>query len=397
MTIRMDSEHVEETTSPAEIEAALRWLARRKDGEPLQFLRSAIEEPASESAAVLGALAAPTASLSAETIESRALALWGLIVDEIAAAGNTRRRSALMAAFRVPPAPGETGWKATLGDRFRQLMVLPGVFGDPSPTTTTPMHQAWRWALTALAVGLAEKLASLDEPGWRGYIDIGRAAMEVANDERVGWRARAASRGAQPVFVERMVVTAVMHRRTVRRRITERDIIACEDGVDGYDVHALTGWTHDLEEIPVTALWACRLVASRGPHPGDPAQARLRFRRTLRKGERYSFVSEALDGHLDEERRWLDVEIDHHGIAPGERDTGGKPVGGLTIQLSFDARCLPAACWWYAEQLDFERTRQPPDGDPHLLSVEDGFVRHTFAEGCHPRENYGIAFRWKSS
>jgi hypothetical protein len=380
MTIRMDGELVGAATSPAEVEAALRWLAKLKSGDPLQAFGDAIKDPASELATVLRSLVAPTASLSAE---SRAFAVWGLIVDEIGSIGDTRRRHVLMAAFRVPRAPGGAAWKATLGDRFEQLMLLPDVFGDPPPTTTTPMNKAWRWALPALAARLVEKLVSLDEPGWRPYADIGRAAVEVTKDERVGWRARAASRGAQPVFVERMLVTAVMHRRTVRRRITERDVIACEDGVDGYNVHASTGWTHAPEDLPVTALWACRVIAD---HLGDPLLARLRFRRTLRKGEPYAFVSEALDGRLEEERKWLNVDVDHHGIAPG----------GLTIQLNFDSKQLPEACWWYAEQLEFERTRQPPDGDPHLLPVGDGFVRHTFREGCHPREDYGIAFRWKS-
>ncbi|GLY42026.1 hypothetical protein Amsp01_080490 [Amycolatopsis sp. NBRC 101858] len=374
MTIGMGSEPVDDAASSGAVEAALRWLARRKDGEPLHFLRDAIENPAGEPAAVLRSLVAPTASL---VTESRAFAVWGLLVDEIGLAANSRRRTTLRAAFRVPP-PGGTAWKATLGDRFRQLMVLPGVFGDPPPTTTTPMHHAWRWSLTALAGRLAEKLVSV--PDWRPYLDIGRAAVEVPN-ERVAWRARAASEGAQPVFVERMLVTAVMHRRTVRRRITERDVIACEDGVDGYDVHAATGWTHDPEDLPVSALWACRVITD---HLGDPLLARLRFRRPLRKGERYTFVSEALDGQLEEERKWVNVDVDHHGIAPG----------GLTIQLTFDSKQLPEACWWYAEQLEFERPRQPPEGDPHLLPVGDGFVRHTFREGCHPREDYGIAFKW---
>ncbi|WP_372660052.1 hypothetical protein [Amycolatopsis kentuckyensis] len=381
MTIGMGSEPVGDAASLAEVEAALRWLAKRKDGEPLRFLRDAIENPAGEPAVVLRSLVAPAASVAPE---SRAFAVWGLLVDEIGAAANSRRRNTLMAAFRVPPAPRGTAWKATLGDRFRQLMLLPGVFGDPPPTTATPMHQTWRWSLTALAASLAEKLAS--GPYWPDYIDIGRAAVEVT-DERVAWRARAASVGAQPVFVERMLVTAVMYRRTIWRRITERDVVACEDGVDGYDTHAAIGWEHDPADLPVTALWACRVVASPWLHPGDPIQARLQFRRALRMGERYTFVSEALDGRLEEERRWLNVDIDHHGIAPG----------GLTIQVSFDARHLPEACWWYAEQLEYERTRQPPDGDPHLLHIGDGFVRHTFVEGCHPREDYGIAFRWKSS
>ncbi|MEV7095744.1 hypothetical protein AB0M80_23135 [Amycolatopsis sp. NPDC051045] len=399
MTIRMDRERVNEVSSPSVIELALRWLATCKDGEPLRFLRYAIEEPASKSAAALRPLVAPTALLSAEAAETRAFAVWGLIVDEIGklgSAGDSRRRNTLMAAFRVPPAPGETAWKATLDDRFKQLMRLQGVFGDPPPSTTTPMHKAWRRAVCGLAACLAEKLVSLDEQGWRSYIDIGRAVAAVTSDRRTSWQARAASKGAQPVFVERMIVTVVMHRRTVRRRITERDIIACEDGVDGYDVHALTGWTHEPEQIPMTALWACRLVASPGAHPGDPVRARLRFRRTLRRDERYAFVSEALDGELDEERCWVNVDVDHHGIAPGVCAPDGKPVAGLTVQITFDEKDLPEGCWWYAEQTEYERRCRPPDGDPHLLAVEDGFVRHTFIDGCHPRECYGIAFRWKS-
>ncbi|OXM62191.1 hypothetical protein [Amycolatopsis vastitatis] len=383
MTIRTDSEPVDEPNSLAEVEAALRWLATRKDGELLRFFREAVKEPASESATVLRSLVAPTESLIGESAESRVFAVWGLIVDEIGSAGSSRHRYTLMAAFRVPPAPGGTVWKVTLSDRFRQLVLLPGIFGDPPPTTATPMHQAWRRALKALAARLSQKLVSLEEPDWRPYISIGRAAAEVL-DERVAWRARPASKGAQPVFAERMLVTAVMRRRTVWRRITERDIVACEDGVDDYVVQARNGWTHTPEDLLVTALWACRVV---GAYPGDRGVARLRFRRTLRKGERYAFVSEALDERLDEGHRWVDVDVDHHGIAPG----------GLTIQLTFDPDCLPEACWWYAEQLEFERRCQPPDGDPRLLPIEDGFVRHTFFDGCHPRESYGIAFKWSPS
>ncbi|MGW3995768.1 hypothetical protein ACWEF6_19940 [Amycolatopsis sp. NPDC004772] len=399
MTIQANRERAGEVASPEVVEDALRWLATRSNGGPIRFLRYAIEEPASKSAAVLWSLVTPTEVWFADTPELRAFAVLGLIADEIGklgSAGDSRRRNTLMAAFRIPPAPGATTWKATLEDRFKQLKRLPGVFGDPPPSTTAPMHKAWRRAIGELAGVIAGKLPSLDEPGWRCYIDVGRAVVEVAGRRCAGWRARAASKGAQPVFVKRMIVTAVMHRKTVRRRITERDIVACEDGVDGYDVHALTGWTHEPEEIPVTALWACRLVTSPGAHPGDPVRTRLRFRRTLRRDERYSFKSEALDGELDEERCWVNVDVDHHGIDPGECAADGEPVAGLTVQITFDEKCLPETCWWYAEQTEYERRCRPPDGDAHLLPVDDGFVRHTFVEGCHPRENYGIAFRWKS-
>ena len=172
--------------------------------------------------------------------------------------------------------------------------------------------------------------------------------------------------------------TCSAYRRTALRRITERDIVARKDGVDGYVVHALIGWSGNLADSPVRALWNCRLVAS----PGDPGSAKLRFRRKLRVNESYGFVSEAVDGRLDEERRWINVEVDHHGVAPA----------GLTIRVVFDEECLPEACWWYAEQLEVERLRRPEAGSPRLIDVGDGFVQHTFEGYCHPREEYGIAF-----
>ncbi|MEV6826906.1 hypothetical protein [Amycolatopsis sp. NPDC051102] len=397
MTVQLDFERVDEVASPGAVEAALRWLATRKEGEPLRFLRYAIEDPASESAAAVGCLTGPTASLPGETPETRALAVWGLIVEEVAKVGSaedSRRRTTLRAAFRLPPAPGPAAaWKGTLDDRFKQLTALRGVFGVPPPSTTTPMHKAWRRAVERLACCVQRELARLqhDGSGWQSRVEIGRAAAGAG----AGVPARRPpSRGAQPVFIERMLVRVVMGRRTPVRRLTERTLVACRDGVEGYDVRALTGWTGDLAGLPVQAIWNCRLVAVPGEHPGDPVMARLRFRKTLRQGESYSLVSEATDDRLDQERRWINVDIDHHGIAAGTRDRRGEPVAGLTIQVNFDPGRLPEACWWYAEQTEYERLRRPPAGDPHLLVVEDGFVQHTFAGPCQPREEYGIAFRW---
>ncbi|MEV4053386.1 hypothetical protein AB0J55_19525 [Amycolatopsis sp. NPDC049688] len=399
MTVQLDFARTDQAASPAAVEAALRWLATRKEGEPLRFLRYAIEEPASESAAAVGCLAGPTASLPGGTPESRALAIWGLIVEEVAKAGSaedSRRRNTLKAAFRLPPAPGPAAvWKGTLDDRFKQLTALDGVFGSPPPSTTTPMHKAWRRAVALLADCLTREFGRLqrDGTGWQVHVEAGRAAAAAGPGGRVPGL-RPPSRGAQPVFLERMLVRVVMGRRTVSRRLTERTLVACGDGVDGYDVHALTGRAGDLAGIPVQAIWNCRLVAVPGPHPGDPVMARLRFRRKLRQGESYSLVSEATDDRLDQQREWVNVEVDHHGIAVGERNRAGEPVAGLTIQVTFDEGCLPEACWWYAEQTEHERLRRPPAGDPHLLVVEDGFVQHTFAGPCQPREEYGIAFRW---
>ncbi|WP_410591905.1 hypothetical protein [Amycolatopsis sp. lyj-23] len=328
----------------------------------------------------------PTASLPGATPALRAWAIWGLIVDEIAKLGSVvepREHFVLLAAFRLPPLPdGSTTWAANLGDRFGQLAEVRGLFGERKPLSNTPMNKAWAGALEMLATAVTGKLGHLEGDDWLPYADIGRsaAAAETPSGDNSPDGCRTPSEGAQPVFVERMVVTVVMHRRTALRRITERDVVARKDGVDGYVVHALIGWSGNLADIPVKALWNCRLVAS----PGDPGLAKLRFRRKLWVNEAYNFVSEAVDAHLDEERRWISVEVDHHGVARA----------GLTIRVNFDEDCLPEACWWYAEQLEVERLRRPPTGSPRLLDVGDGFVQHTFDGCCHPREEYGIAFSW---
>lgn len=407
MSSRMDDAATGGTPDSAALEAALRWLATRREGTPLRFLRYAIEDPTSKSALALGCLVEPTASLPVATPESRALAVWGLIVDEIEKLGSaedSRRRSTLTAAFRLSRVPdGETAWKSTLDDRFRQLIRLPGVFGDPAPTTTTPMHKAWRRAVDKLTDCVVRKMDLLrcDDGQWQNYVEIGwrsvkqpSRARSVGGSSGLGSGHGAPPAGVQPVFLERMVVRVVMHRQMVWRRTTERDVIACEDGVDVYDALASTGWTADLSKLPVKAIWACRLVVRPAAQPGDPTVARLRFRKVLRRGDRYHFVSESWDDHLENWHRWINVDVDHHGIAPGIVDEAGWPVAGLTIQVTFDHHCLPEACWWYTEQADLERLKPPPSGDPRLLPVGDGFVEHTFTEACHPRGSYGIAFEW---
>lgn len=335
MIIGNDESAADGRPALAGIESALRWLAIRKEGVPLRFLRYAAKDPTSESALSLGCLIGPTDSLPAATPELRAFAVWGLIIDEIGKLGSvdeSRRRNTLIAAFRLSPLPAtETGWKATLEDRFRQLIALPGVFGDPPPTTTTPMHKAWRRAVSKLAACVLGKLQSLqcDGAGWQNYVEIGRRSVQLPTrgrfleEQQRGFAMEylKPSFDAQPVFIERMVVRVIMHRMTVLRRITERDIIACEDGVDAFDALAAAGWSNDLTKLPVKAIWGCRLVLRRRVHPDDPTAARLRFRKVLSRGDRYSFVSETWDENLEERRSWIDVAVDHYGIAPGRSMT----------------------------------------------------------------------------
>nr|WP_143267774.1 hypothetical protein [Amycolatopsis alba] len=390
MTIQLERDRV--SCSAAVVEAALRWLAVRKDGKPLRFLRYAIEDPASESAAVLGCLVRPTESMITASPEVRALAVWGLILDEIEKIGSTnesRRRNVLAAAFRLD---GRAEWKSTLDDRFGQLKDLPGVFGDPPPSTTTPMHKAWRRAMSdKLAPCLAENLEILEGEAWRPYVEIARASNAIPEPRAP--RGRVPSDGAQPVFAERLLVAVEMRCRTAYRRLTVRNVIAREDGVEGYMARALTGETDGLASIPIKAIFGCHVETSPGAQPGDPLVVELSFPKPLRKGERHEFISLACDDDLDEERKWINVDVDHHGIAPGVVDADGRVTGGLSISVTFDD-CVPDACWWYAEQTEYERMVRPPAGDRHLLEIRRGVVEHTFLEPCHPREEYGIAFRW---
>src|SRR5689334_13787313 len=87
----------------ASLEDALRWLAVQH-AHPLEHLEHALIEPRSKSAAALGLLLEPTASMPDPSSHRRALAIWGLMLDEVARIGpsdNSQRRNALRAAFRM--------------------------------------------------------------------------------------------------------------------------------------------------------------------------------------------------------------------------------------------------------------------------------------------------------
>ncbi|MFE6614270.1 hypothetical protein [Amycolatopsis sp. NPDC057786] len=178
----------------------------------------------------------------------------------------------------------------------------------------------------------------------------------------------------QPVFLERLLVNVEMRHGRAYRRLAVRTVVARENGVDGYTAG-----------VPVKAILGCRVETS-----ADAVD--LRFPKPLRKGERHEFVSLVCDDDLDGERRWINIDVDHHGIAPGVVDGEGKVKGGLNVSITFDDH-VPEACWWYAEQTECERVIRPPDGDRRLLEIRRGVVEHTFAGPCRPREQYGIAFR----
>jgi hypothetical protein len=151
--------------------------------------------------------------------------------------------------------------------------------------------------------------------------------------------------------------------------------------------------------VAVQALWGCTAEFVASARPGRPAVTRLRFPAPLRAGEHAHFASEVIDENIEEERYWVNVDVDHYGIARGQVAYGGLvPVSGLTIRIRFDDEHLPEAVWWYAEANERERYDRPSEGDPRLLRIIGRDVQFTFVDRpCQPRESYGLAFGWPAS
>jgi hypothetical protein len=392
---------VRRTQDPASsLEDALRWLATNAEARPPELLTNAIEDPTSTPASTLELLVRPTSSLSAGTPETRALAVWGLIIHEINRTGsseNARNRIALRAAFRLQRHPEVVEpWRAKLGDRFSQLKTVPA-FGRPQ--TTTPMNKAWTEGLTGRLVPNVSRwldVLSKDGSEWMRFVELARSTeLELVGGDSLvpdpsGYKHL--SEGAQPLFADLFVTTVFMRRRTAYRRITERLITSQVDGLQSYSATALAG---TIGSPPtVRALWGCRAEHMTSPREGEPTTSRLVFPRALRRGEKHYFSSEAIDEHLTAEREGVDVEIDHHGIAPGRLLYEHIPVSGLTIRIRFDEDHIPWGCWWHAEQTVRERRSLPTPRSPRWLPIVGNSTAHTFTARCLPREVYGVSFLW---
>lgn len=320
--------------------------------------------------------------------EGRGKAAWSLIRYLVEHIEPVDIRAALAAALHLDP----TNREASIDKRLAFARDR-GDFGVQA-SGKKPGYDALRhwWGDGARRLGHAvdEQLSHLREhpEQWREYL------VEV--DEP---RYRTPFRGAQPVFAELFVTTVFMKRRSVRRRITERLVTAQEDCVRYYTAWALPEALDASTSVPVNALWGCR-AERMSSLPGEPILTRLWFPEPLRRGQRHFFASEALVGNIVKgtERRAINVEVDHHGIAPGRRVHDAVPVGGLTIRVRFDLDDLPDAVWWYADVAERERYQRPVTGDVRWLEVtSQGEVEHTFTEPCQPRASYGLAFAWPTS
>ena len=318
------------------------------------------------------------------TTEQRAKALWHLIKDEIGHVEFRDERIALTAALHVDITNREPSIDKRL--TFARDRGDFGTRPTGQPHGYDTLRQWWGAGVRLLAHAVDERLDYLRHhpADWSQYVTESRQPTY-----------RQPSRGAQPVFAELFVTTVFMKGRFVRRRITERLITAQEDDVGYYTARALPEMEDASISVPVRALWGCRaeLQPSR---PGEPILTRLYFPAPLRRGQQHYFSSEAVAGDVDTERRAINVEVDHFGIAPGRR-ANAVPTSGLTIRIKFDSDELPESVRWYADVTERERYERPKPGDDRWIVVSSlGEAEHTFDEACQPLANYGLSIQWRN-
>lgn len=370
-------------------ERGLRWLAAdgrdRIEANLRQALAARRLRSQNGKALALYALAHEVAESmpTGTTAEQRAEALWQVIKDEVERIELPNERAALRAALHLDPVNREPSIDKRLAFARER-----GDFGSKPSGRRHGYDALRRWwgdGVRLLAQDVDDRLNHMHEhpEGWYSYF----AAPTY----------RRPSKGAQPVFVELFVVTVYMKGRTVKRRITERLVTAREDNVQWYIARALPEMDDPSTSAPVRALWGC--TAERLPsRPGEPILTRLMFPAPLQRGERHYFASESVAGSAPStERRAINVEVDHHGIAPGERMHGLVPTRGLTVRVCFDATELPETVWWYADVTERERYGRPAPDDDRWIAVSQGVAEHTFADPCQPLANYGISIGWPST
>lgn len=380
--------------APSSREAGLRQLAaggRDRVETNIQYALQELHQPAipTKKSVELHALVEGVSSSMPHgtRTDQRAKALWRLIEDEVRHVELRDERNALIAALHLDPDNREP----TI-DRRLALARDRGDFGTQASGKRhgyDALRHWWGEGVRLLGHAVDERLDYLHDHSneWSEYF------TDAAEP-----RFRKPSSGAQPVFADLFVTTVFMRGRYVHRRITERVVTAQEDGVEFYTARALPEMDDAAVSVPVRALWGCRAEPVPSP-PGEPVLTRLYFPAPLRRGERHYFSSEAMAGEVASgERRAINVEVDHHGIAPGRRLFGAFPTSGLTIRIRFDEQQIPAEAWWYADAGERARYTPPADGDPRWLKVTAlGHVEHTFAEACQPQANYGVSIRWPSS
>lgn len=373
--------------APSRREAGLRWLAAEGPDRVETTLRQVLSRHRTGATnqkiqALDSFVDGVTASMpNGTTAEQRVMAVRRLLADEVDRIELSDERTALIAALHLDP----TNRQSSIDKRLTFARDRGDFGAKPSGRQHgyDALRRWWGDGVRLLSRTFEDRVSYLRShpESWQKYFDAPTY--------------RQPSKGAQPLFMELLVATIFMKGRNVERRLTERLATAQEDRVEYFLARALPESSDVTSSVPVRAVWGC--TAEQVPaRPGVPILTKLWFPTPLRRGQRHFFSSEAVAGDIDlGERRGINVEVDHHGIAPGRRLHDAVPVAGLTIRIRFDPADLPESVWWYADVTERERYERPEPGDDRLISLSpQGSVEHTFVGPCQPLASYGVSFDW---
>jgi hypothetical protein len=313
--------------------------------------------------------------LGGGSADERAEAMLELIYLEANDLGNAGERPHPRCAAAVQAALGMTTFQYSASDvsinRRRQVARSAGAFD------------------TIRGRRGAEAGSDAGKINWsRGVVRLAHAVERRVNElERSGgWERTGPPSGYQPVTFDRMVVTYHLRGRAVTESVSERWIVAEQDGLSRYVVRA---WAKNnppnRPQLQIQPLLNCRLGEVRHVDLGDGTEAQLAemlFPSTLQRSDRLFFATRVI---ADEPGPTLsrEVQVTNHGI------------NDLMMRIQFDtAVSLPKRAWYFAEVPDIDRLIPPERGDERYVGISScGFVEHRFGRGITTAK-YGIAWQW---
>lgn len=341
------------------VEQGLRDLAKGQ-GPSL----SKLVEPDTDGLRSLMDLTAPMAR-EGMPVDSRARALLQYIRQVIAGFNDPQHpkcKAALQAAFCLTSAVSDGENFPSINERLA-IIAREGAFGENA--------------------GLKRAQASWEQ----GVPRLARLVLENIDELRLsaGWASGGAPSGYQPLRVVNLTVTYLLTGQTVTDVVTERRIVAVEDGIDRYIVRDYVQGAPDAQ-IEVRPLLNCRA----GEHtpinlgPGFVAlKAEMLLPSAYPKGAGCNFATQVKRMGVTGATTWQEIQVTSHGVE------------SLTMRVQFDATAaLPSRCWYFAEMLDLDRLEVPDRSEGRDLEVSRfGYAERIFGRG-QPTAKYGLVWQW---
>jgi hypothetical protein len=288
----------------------------------------------------------------------RAAALGRLITEVVNGLSSINLRSAARVALNVqetgPSGPSAaTRWRA---------------FSEARGSNPHTARKWWYEAAMTLSLAVPDRIREVNEAGdWPKY--------------RVHGVSGRASGSLPPYRYARIDSCFWFDGRVGRRLITNRRLVALEDGVDR--VLAVGRYYADPRPgtAQITPLMNCELGKIR---PGRGMTAvEIRLPRPLDHGEEV-FISYEINYHSDRE---CEPVVNHEVTAAS--------VGLYVVRVQFGRSYVPESCWFFSARTDLEARLEPSAGQPDrfVQPTRLGYVDHRFHD-CEFGLSYGLSWHW---